>query len=103
MPAGARFRNVTAVVTPENAGQDIRKSVAETGDATGSAVLQRPEHQMVGAGIDIEARHVAGDGKIGLQRLLGAARVLDAGDINVSGELAGRVGSMWFWVRAGIS
>ena len=47
---------------------------------------KRPEHEVVGAGVDLEARDLAADLEIGLERLLRAARVLDAGDVAVRGQ-----------------
>ena len=66
----------------------MRHGVAEARNAAGRAVLQRPEHEVGGAGINLETVDLPGNLQIGLQPLLCTAGIVDAGNVAMAGKRA---------------
>ncbi|MCY1314931.1 hypothetical protein D9M69_01580 [compost metagenome] len=82
------FADLPRIERLQDACKYMRHGVAEARNAAGRAVLQRPEHEVVWAGIDLKTVAPLGNLQIGLQPLLCTAGIPDAGNVAVAGERA---------------
>lgn len=83
-----RFDNVAGIEGLQDTCKHIRHGVAEARDAASRTILQCPEHEMIGAGVDFETIDLVGNLQIGFQSFFRAAGILDAGNVAVAGERA---------------